>query len=83
MRLSEFVGKRIINIFDGGILGLIGDSDLLVDPDSGGIDAIILPARSGGLGGLRQERRAISIPWDAVKKIGSEVIVVDVEESLR
>ncbi|MCL2817023.1 MAG: YlmC/YmxH family sporulation protein [Clostridiales bacterium] len=80
MRLSEFIGKRIVNIFDGGMLGLVGDSDLLVDPDSGGIDAIILPVRGGG---LRQERRAVSIPWEAVKKIGYEVIVVDIEESLR
>jgi len=81
--LGEFVGKRIVNIYDGGMLGMVGDSDLLVDPDSGGIGAIILPARNGGLGGLREPRRAVSIPWESVKKIGLEVIVVDVEESLR
>ncbi len=79
MRLSEFAGKRIINIYNGGILGTAGDSDLLVNPDTGVIKEIILPpARK-----LTGNKKQISIPWDAVKKIGSEVIVVDVDESGR
>ena len=28
MRLSQLLGKRIINIYDGEIMGLVGDSDL-------------------------------------------------------
>jgi len=78
MRLSEFAGKRIINISDGGILGTAGDSDLLVDGDSGDIMEIILPQSRGfsSLGG--SNHRQISIPWQTVKKVGSEVIVVEV-----
>ena len=31
MRLSQLLGKRIINIYDGEIMGLVGDSDLVVN----------------------------------------------------
>ncbi len=33
MRLSQLLGKRIINIYDGEIMGLVGDSDLVVNPE--------------------------------------------------
>ncbi len=34
MRLSQLLGKRIINIYDGEIMGLVGDSDLVVNPET-------------------------------------------------
>ena len=47
MRLSEFADKRIINLYDGEIMGSAGDSDLLIDPADGRIVEIVLqpPAR--------------------------------------
>ena len=78
MRLSQLMGKRIINIFDGDILGTVGDSDLVIDPESGKIQAIVLPHHGEGFW-AKSERRTLNIPWDSVCKIGSEVIVVDVE----
>ncbi len=79
MRLSEFAEKRIINIFNGEILGSAGDSDLLIDPEDGHIIELIIqePARLVS----RSERRSLSIPWAAVKKIGPEIIVVDIDDS--
>ena len=80
MRLSELMGKRIVNIFDGDILGTVGDSDLVINPENGDIQAIILP--HGGEGLLsRGERRVLNIPWSAVYKVGAEVIVVDLENN--
>ena len=78
MRLSELVGKRIVNIYDGGVLGTVGDSDLMVDPETGVISAIILPSRQG-LRSWRTDKRQFIVPWDAVRKIGSEVIVVAID----
>ena len=46
MRLSDLVGKEIINIFDGMRLGTIGDSDIVIDPESGEVVSIVLPGRS-------------------------------------
>lgn len=78
MRLSELMGKRIINIFDGDILGTIGDCDLLINAETGDIEAIILPHRTER-NGMRSEKRILNIPWSSVCKIGAEVVVVDLE----
>lgn len=79
MRLSEFAGKKIINIYDGGILGMAGESDLIFDPRNGGIEEIILPPFRAypAFGGSRKQ---LVIPWEAVRKISSGAIVVDVDE---
>lgn len=79
MRLSELMGKRIVNIYDGDILGLVGDSDLVVDPENGRIEAILLPCRGEGTRRFTTEKRILTIPWSSVCKIGTEVIVVDLE----
>ncbi|MFY9140988.1 MAG: YlmC/YmxH family sporulation protein [Thermacetogeniaceae bacterium] len=80
MRISDLAGKEIINIFDGVRLGTIGDSDMIIDPESGEIISILLPHRSGLLN-LWLDKQEMEIPWSSVKKIGSEVIVVDLDES--
>ncbi|MCR6545905.1 YlmC/YmxH family sporulation protein [Dehalobacterium formicoaceticum] len=80
MRLSELVGKKIVNVYDGEILGTIGDSDLVIDPFSGGIESIILPNKSHLLN-LWFQKQQLIIPWESVKKVGSEVVVVDLDES--
>ncbi len=78
MRLSELMGKRIVNLYDGNIMGLVGDADLVVNEQDGRIEAILLPCR----GGRRRDRETttLTIPWSAVQKIGAEVIVVEVED---
>ncbi|CEO87328.1 MAG TPA: YlmC/YmxH family sporulation protein [Syntrophaceticus sp.] len=80
MRLSDLAGKEIINIFDGVRLGTIGDSDMIIDPESGEVVSIILPGRSNFLN-LWMDRQEIEIPWSSVKKVGSEVIIVDLDET--
>jgi len=82
MRLTEFASKRIINLYDGGILGTVGESDLIIDPLNGVIDAIILPSgySFAGFRSKRNTNRQITIPWETVKKIGAEVIVIDMED---
>ena len=75
MRLSELAGKRIINLYDGEIIGTAGDSDLLIDSVSGRITEIIIPPGRNPAAA----RRPLRIPWSAVRKIGAEVIVVDIE----
>ncbi len=75
MRLSELASKRIINLYNGEIIGTAGDSDLMIDPASGLITEIVAPAgRNRGAG-----KGEMSIPWSAIRKIGPEVIVVDIE----
>ena len=80
MKLSELIGKKIVNVFDGNILGTVGDSDLVIDPFSGNIESIILPNKSSVFN-LWFQKQQLVIPWEAVKKVGSEVIVVDLDET--
>ncbi|MBQ3112090.1 MAG: YlmC/YmxH family sporulation protein [Firmicutes bacterium] len=76
MLLSEFANKRIINIFDGDYMGTAGESDLLIDEEQGQIVELLLPPLRGGWFGAARQQAAV--PWSVVKKIGSEVVVVDI-----
>lgn len=80
MLLSDLGGKEIINLYDGAKLGLVGDADLAIST-GGSIEAIILTSRSGfrGLWGNTSDREGdtLIIPWHSVKKVGTEVIIVD------
>jgi len=78
MRLNELVGKEIVNIHDGMRMGTVGESDMLVDQESGDIISIILPNR-GNAFNFWADRQKLVIPWEAVKKVGREVIVVDLD----
>ena len=80
MLLSDLAGKEIINLHDGAKLGLVGDADLDISLN-GSVEAIILTSRGGfssfwGSKGDR-ERETLVIPWQTIKKIGSEVIIID------
>ena len=81
MRLSELSGKEVINIYDGARLGVIGDADMVVDINTGELQSIILPQRSGAFS-FWMDRQHLIIPWAAVKKIGNEVIIVDLDPSV-
>ncbi|KLU60468.1 PRC-barrel domain protein [Peptococcaceae bacterium CEB3] len=79
MRISELRLLDIVNVKDGRRLGPIKDLDL--DMERGAIRAILVAgaARSWGIfGGGRGDD--ILIPWDRVKKIGVDVILVDAQD---
>ncbi|HHZ17007.1 MAG TPA: YlmC/YmxH family sporulation protein [Peptococcaceae bacterium] len=79
MRLSELIGKDIVNIQNGGRLGTVADSDLIIDLETGEIQSILLPSRAGFLSLF--DRNNFTIPWSCVKKIGNEVIIVDLDDT--
>ncbi|MCI8335979.1 MAG: YlmC/YmxH family sporulation protein [Peptococcaceae bacterium] len=83
MRLSEFVGKKIINLSDGDILGTVGDSDLMIDAEDGTIQSLLIPYRGGNRLLTRGEKKEIAIPWQSIRKIGAEVLVVEVNDLYR
>lgn len=85
MLLSDLAGKEIINLHDGAKLGLVGDADLDIS-FNGSVEAIILTSRGGfsGFWGARgdREREVLVIPWKSIKKIGSEVMIIDLNGKL-
>lgn len=82
MRLSKLGGKELINITDGGRLGVIADSDLVIDEKSGNILALLVPDRKSQFK-IFGDRYEIEIPWDAISKIGNDMIIIEFDENDR
>ncbi len=80
MRLNELIGKEMVNIYDGMRMGTVAESDMLVDQETGQIVSIILPNKGNALN-FWVDRQKLVIPWEAIKKIGREVIVVDLDNT--
>ncbi|MFT9847804.1 YlmC/YmxH family sporulation protein [Aneurinibacillus sp. REN35] len=78
MRYSELGGKEIIDLDNGERMGVVGQSDMVIDPASGKIESIILP--TGSLLGLGRKKEEVMIPWKAIRKVGSEMIIVEMKE---
>ncbi|MBE3553678.1 YlmC/YmxH family sporulation protein [Thermicanus aegyptius] len=76
MRFSQFGGKEIIDVNSGERLGVINQSDLIIDPLTGRIESILLPV--GRFWGKPKEE--LNIPWSSVRKIGSEMVIVQLKE---
>jgi YlmC/YmxH family sporulation protein len=75
MEMSRLSKKEIINLHDGSRLGYVGDSDLVIDAGTGKIESIILFPRGQAL--KNRAARELVIPWNAIKRIGDEVLIVD------
>ena len=78
MLFSELAGKVLVNLENGEVIGNVGDADLLIDELTGEIDALLLPARNHMLS-RNHEDAFISIKWKDVKKIGPEIMVVEID----
>ncbi|HIZ77347.1 MAG TPA: YlmC/YmxH family sporulation protein [Firmicutes bacterium] len=76
MFLTELAGKMVVNLQDGEVLGDVGDADLLIDETTGEILSILMPVKST-LFNRWFDRSYLTIEWSAVRKVGKEVIVVD------
>ncbi|WP_211745430.1 YlmC/YmxH family sporulation protein [Paenibacillus sp. Marseille-Q4541] len=77
MKISDFQTKDVINIIDGKRLGQI--SDLELDLRHGRIEAIVVPSYSRFMG-LFGGGSDLIIPWRNIVKIGSDVVLVKMDE---
>ena len=77
MRLSDIGYKEIINLADGGRYGQLADSELLFDSTTGKIRALLIPQYQSRLGLFHHDSDYLQLPWDSIKKIGEDIIVLD------
>lgn len=78
-RLMDLRLREVINVHDGTRYGYVCDME--IDYHSGFIKSIIIPG-SARLMGFLGRREDIIIPWDCIRKIGEDIILVDVPEAL-
>ena len=73
-RLRDLRCKEVINICDGCRLGYVGDVEITVP--EGKVVALIVPGpyRFFGLFGRGEE---YYIPWDCIRQIGDDIVLVD------
>lgn len=77
MSFSDLKRKDVINISDGRKLGRPID---LILTEAACVESLVVPGRSGGLlGFLRPDREGCVIPWGRVRRIGDDVILVEVD----
>ena len=78
MSLSELRTKDVICTQDGKRLGKV--MDLEFDPHSGCITALVVPGEFKVTHVLRGEKCGLVIPWNRIRKIGENVILVQLDE---
>ena len=75
MRYKDISGKEIVNVNQGSRLGILGQTDLEIDTATGQIRSFIIPHYKWF--GLKREGDELKISWDAIKKIGEDMIMIE------
>jgi YlmC/YmxH family sporulation protein len=80
LTLRELREKEVISVTDGSRYGYVGD--LTVDLDTGQVRGLVVPgeARFFGLFGRREDR---VFQWEAVRRFGEDIILVEGTPELR
>ena len=73
----DFKHKEVVNIVDGKRLGFV--QDVTADLESGVITSIIVPGNSKLLN-LFAGNNDIAIPWQDIKCIGEDIILVEINK---
>ena len=76
MKFSELRCKEVICVNDGQRLGFICDVE--VEIPSGNVLAIVVPGPSRYFG-LLGSRDDFVIPWHCIRRIGPDIILVDIK----
>lgn len=76
-RSSDFRQKEVINIKDGRRLGFVCDVE--INLENGRVEAIVIPG-GGRIFGLIGRDNEYVIPWEKIKKIGEDIILVEMDD---
>jgi len=76
IKISDLRDLEIININDGRRMGPIKDIEL--DLEKGKIQALVMPGyTSGRIVGIFGRNDDLVVPWEKIKRIGVDVLLVD------
>jgi len=77
IRASDLSARDVVNTVDGRRLGNIVDVEL--DLGTGKIVAVIVPGQAKVMGVFGKSDDYV-VPWENIKKIGEDVILVELSE---
>lgn len=77
VKVSDLRTRDVVNVVDGKRLGNIKDIDL--DVENGKIRALILPGNTGRMMGFLGRSEDLIVPWENIKTIGVDVILVELK----
>lgn len=78
MKLSELSGKEIVDAKRAERLGVLGQTDLEINEKTGQIEALLIPTLKWF--GFRKQGSEVRVPWRHIKKIGNDMIILDIPE---
>ncbi|GAF66159.1 hypothetical protein BTS2_3059 [Bacillus sp. TS-2] len=81
MKISDLQSKDIVNMENGKRLGHLSDLD--INLTTGKIEAMIINGANKVMGLLGRNEQEVIIPWSNIIKIGSDVIIVEVPNSMK
>ncbi len=76
VRVSELKCREVINICDGCRVGFV--SDVEFDCTGGNVIALVVPGKLKFFGLFGREDDFV-IPWGCIRRIGNDIILVEVE----
>ena len=79
-RIEDFRYKEVVNVSNGQRLGFV--CDVMIDINTGIVLAIIVPGRCKFFGLFLREDDYV-LPWDCIKRIGGDIILVEVQGEYR
>ncbi len=77
VKISDLRMREVINVMNGKKLGLI--KDIEIDLDAGRIKSVVLPG-NGKILGLFGRNDDVVVPWQKIKKLGMDVILVELAD---
>jgi len=76
IKISDLRDLEIINVNDGRRMGPIKDIEL--DLEKGKIQALVMPGYiAGRIVGIFGKNDDLVVPWEKIKRIGVDVLLVD------
>ena len=78
MRVTELSCKEVICICDGARLGYVSDVEVTVP--EGQVCSIVVPGK-GKCWGLLGCSEDYVIPWNAIRRVGNDILLVDCKPS--
>ena len=76
VKFTELQCKEVICVSSGQRLGFV--ADVQVEVPEGRVRAIVVPCQPKMLG-LSPKREEYIIPWESIRKIGPDIVLVDTE----